>query len=86
MSDLVSYLFARDGDMAELRQRDGHPTPYKPETTWFELGNEIDNTNYVSQALAMETRAKSLGIGGVLKYACPSQCGIKIIKEGFFFF
>ena len=82
MSDLVSYLFATDGDMARLRQQDGHPAPYKPETTWFELGNEIDNTNYVSQALAMEKRAKSLGIGGVLKYACPFQCGPKIVKEG----
>lgn len=82
MGDLVEYLFAKKGQWAQLRREDGHAAPYNAETTWFELGNEIDNTNFVKQALNMEQRAESVGVGGVLRYACPWQCGTKILREG----
>ena len=35
---------------------------------------EIDTPDFALKALAMEQKAKLLGIGGKLKYACPWQC------------
>ncbi|EDQ90914.1 uncharacterized protein MONBRDRAFT_6889 [Monosiga brevicollis MX1] len=83
LADLVSYMFATNASdaMAQLRQQDGHPEPYNLDK-FFELGNEILNTNYVSQVAEMEGRAKSLNLGKKLRYACPWECLNDIFRNG----
>jgi hypothetical protein len=44
-------------------------------TNGMMAGNEIDTQDFAGRALAMETRAKSIGMGGLLRYACPANCG-----------
>lgn len=76
LGDLVEYLYAPVGARSQwgnLRAQDGHPEPYN--ISWFEIGNEINTSDFAGRALAMETRAKSIGMDGVLRYACPAQCG-----------
>eukprot|EP01051_Picozoa_sp_SAG22_P017068 SAG22_NODE_2549_length_2457_cov_1.877014_1_plen_392_part_00 len=74
LGDLVEYLFAgSESEWGRLRVDDGHPQPYN--ISWFEIGNEIDTQDFAGRALAMEARAKSIGKGGVLRYACPANCG-----------
>ena len=74
LGDLVEYLFAGgQSQWGQLRAEDGHPEPYN--ISWFEIGNEIHTQDFAGRALAMEARAKSIGKGGVLKYACPANCG-----------
>lgn len=38
------------------------------------VASEIDTPDFAVKALAMEAKARSLGVGGQLKYACPWQC------------
>ena len=39
------------------------------------VGNEIDTPDFTGRALAMEAAAAKLGKGGILRYACPANCG-----------
>lgn len=48
LADLVSYCFAEEGQEAKQRSEDGHTAPYNL-NKYFELGNEIDNENFVAQ-------------------------------------
>ena len=41
--------------------------------THAEIGNEIVTPDFAGRALAMESRARSIGKGGVLRFACPSN-------------
>jgi alpha-L-arabinofuranosidase len=62
-----------DANWANLRAEDGHPAPYN--ITWFEIGNEIKTPDFGGRASAMEAAAKRVGVGGKLKYVCPTNCG-----------
>ena len=39
---------------------------------WFELGNEMDVPLFGDQVVAMETKAKALGVGGKMHYVYPN--------------
>jgi alpha-L-arabinofuranosidase len=77
LGDFVEYLFGNTSSTsskwAKLRVADGHPSPFDPTRMTFEIGNEINTPNWSERATAMETRAKALGIEGILKYAAPDQ-------------
>ena len=49
--------------------------PHVAMTNGMMAGNEIDTQDFAGRALAMETRAKSIGMGGLLRYGCPANCG-----------
>jgi alpha-L-arabinofuranosidase len=47
-ADLVEYMYGNAStEWGAARYRDGHPAPYQ--ATFFELGNEQYNPNYVEQ-------------------------------------
>ena len=76
LADLVEYLYAPPNGGSKwgsTRAQDGHPEPYN--ISWFEIGNEIDTPDFTGRALAMEAAAAKLGKGGLLRYACPNNCG-----------
>ena len=68
LADLVEYCWgdAHNSRMGRQRASDGHPTPYR--LRYIELGNEEYDASYLSQVVAMEERARALGIGGKLRY------------------
>ena len=72
LADLVEYCHgdASSTPMGQRRAADGHTRPYN--VTFFELGNEQYNTQFVEQVAAMEARAQSLGLGRTLRYIFPS--------------
>ena len=54
---------------------DSHPDPYN--VTYFELGNEQSNPNFVAQVAAMEARAAAVGAPREqFNYLYPSNRGI----------
>ena len=67
LADLVEYCHGDAATTRFGRQRaaDGHPKPYR--VRFFELGNEQYNTRFVEQVQAMEARAVTLGLNGVLQ-------------------
>ena len=74
LGDLVEYLYGNHtSGWGKMRAEDGHPEPYN--ISWFEIGNEIDTQDFAGRAMAMEARAQSIGQGGILRYACPANCG-----------
>jgi hypothetical protein len=74
LGDLVEYLYgSHASEWGRMRAADGHPAPYN--ISWFEIGNEIDTQDFAGRAMAMEARAHSIGKGGILRYACPANCG-----------
>ena len=76
LADLVEYLYAPPNGVSEwgtLRAKDGHVAPYN--ISWFEIGNEIKTPDFTGRVLAMEAAAMKLGKGGVIRYACPANCG-----------
>ena len=76
LADLVEYLYAPPNGVSEwgtLRAKDGHAAPYN--ISWFEIGNEIKTPDFTGRVLAMEAAAMKLGKGGVIRYACPANCG-----------
>ena len=48
-------------------------TPCTASCTHAEIGNEVVTPDFAGRALAMESRARSIGKGGVLRFACPSN-------------
>jgi alpha-L-arabinofuranosidase len=69
MAALVEYLHGNlSTPMGAKRAADGHPSTY--EGYWFELGNEMDVPLFGDQVVAMETRARDLGVGGKMHYVC----------------
>ena len=77
-ANLVEYCWGSSTatSMGKQRAADGHPAPYR--VSFFELGNEgsdgsiVKDGAYVEQVVAMEAKAKELGIGGKLFYLFPS--------------
>ena len=83
LGDLVEYLYGNHASKwGRLRAEDGHPDPYN--ISWFEIGNEIATQDFAGRAMAMEARAHSLGKGGVLRYACPANCGDDVVINASF--
>lgn len=74
LADLVEYCHG-DGEstpMGRRRVADGHPAKYN--VSFFELGNEQYNGQFVSQVAAMEARAFALGLpNGTMKYLFPDN-------------
>ena len=69
LADLVEYALGDASTSALARQRVadfGREPPYP--LRYIELGNEELNGQFVPQAAAMEARARSLGLGGRLRY------------------
>lgn len=73
MADLVEYSWGDESTpWGKVRHDDGHPEVYN--VTWFELGNEQQNPNFVLQVKAMEERAVAVGLPkNTLHYLYP--CG-----------
>ena len=73
MADLVEYSWGDESTpWGKVRHDDGHPEVYN--VTWFELGNEQQNPNFVLQVKAMEERAAAVGLPkNTLHYLYP--CG-----------
>ena len=76
-AQLVEYCWGNASTpMGAKRAADGHPARYR--IRYFALGNEGSDGSiekdghYVDQAVAMETKAKELGMGGELMYLFPS--------------
>merc|ERR1712176_576597 len=73
-ADLVEYCWGDESTLwGKQRILDGHKAPYN--VTYFELGNEMYNTNYVEQVKAMEERATKLGMAKTLHYMFPDNQG-----------
>merc|ERR1719498_1482636 len=77
MSDLLEYLYGNESTVyGRQRVEDGHEEPYK--VKYFELGNEEYNAQFVEQVVALEAKAKALGVGeGQLYYLFPQNQGVK---------
>jgi len=71
MADLVEYCWGNSSTtFGSKRVADGHPDPYR--VRYFELGNEQYNAQYIPQVVAMERRARSLGLtNNSLYYVFP---------------
>ena len=50
----------------------------------YRAGNEIRTPDFTGRALAMERAAARLGKGGVLRYACPANCGDDVVINASF--
>jgi len=74
-ADFVDYLHDADGatEYGALRVADGHPGVYN--LTVFELGNEQENPDFVSQVLAMEARRVALR-APPFHYMYPTNGGV----------
>ena len=71
-ANLVEYCFGNESTpFGKLRHVDGHPAVFN--ATYFELGNEQQNADFVSQVTAMEAKAASLGMAKTLKYVYPTN-------------
>eukprot|EP00730_Choanoeca_flexa_P001467 TRINITY_DN10647_c0_g3_i1.p1 TRINITY_DN10647_c0_g3~~TRINITY_DN10647_c0_g3_i1.p1 ORF type:complete len:783 (+),score=137.43 TRINITY_DN10647_c0_g3_i1:55-2349(+) len=83
LSDLVDYMFSDDdaNEWVQKRKQDGWSEPFNMDK-YFELGNEIFNFNFVDQVTAMEQRAAGINANGEIRYACPWECGTKILDQG----
>ena len=68
LADFVEYCWGdpQSSSMGRQRANDGHPAPYK--LRYIELGNEEYDKSYLPQVVAMEERARAIGIGGTLRY------------------
>lgn len=77
LADLVEYCHgdAETTPFGRRRAADGHPARYR--VHFFELGNEQYNTRFVTQAAAMEARARSLGLNGTLTFIFPDNGGLR---------
>eukprot|EP00040_Diaphanoeca_grandis_P021646 m.115536 g.115536 ORF g.115536 m.115536 type:complete len:730 (-) comp28432_c0_seq1:40-2229(-) len=71
LADIVEYAWGNSSTLwGKQRISDGHPKPYN--VTWFELGNEQQNPNFLDQVVAMEARAAAVGLPkNSLQYLYP---------------
>lgn len=76
LADLIEYCHGNADTTAwgKLREADtGSKVPLN--VTYFELGNEMYNANFLSQVKAMEVRANDVGVRGKLNYIFPDNHG-----------
>jgi hypothetical protein len=68
---------------ASPRAADRHK-PARAAARYHRAGNEIRTPDFTGRALAMERAAARLGKGGVLRYACPANCGDDVVINASF--
>jgi hypothetical protein len=75
LADLVEYCWGSGAtSLGKQRIADGHPEPYN--VSYFELGNEEYNNDFVEQVQAMEAKAKAIGVPRKIYYLFPDNAGM----------